>query len=90
MEIAPSAAKLAVLSSFSHKARSNTQSSGMESYFEKGARLKDHYTTFRLHDKGARLKEKFTTLVESFINSYIRPIWWDQGRTCLDACSACQ
>lgn len=36
-EMAASAAKLAVLTASSHQAFSNTQSNGMESYFEKGA-----------------------------------------------------
>lgn len=34
----------------------------MESYFEKGKKLKDTSTTFNTHIKGARLKETSTTL----------------------------
>lgn len=51
-------AKLAVLSASSHQAFSNTQSNGMESYFEKGEKLKDTSTTLNPHEKGAGLKER--------------------------------
>ena len=44
-EMAATAAKLAVLSSPSLRALSNTQSNGMQSYFEKGEKIKETATT---------------------------------------------
>lgn len=46
-----SAAILAVLTSSNHQAFSNTQSNGMELYFEKGAWLKEISTTLSPHAK---------------------------------------
>lgn len=59
-EMAASAAKLAVLSASSHQAHSTTHSNGMESYFEKAAKLKDASTILNPHEKGARLKDTST------------------------------
>lgn len=50
-EMAAVAAKLAVFKASGHQAFSNTQSDGMESYFEKGARLKEVSTTLNGHAK---------------------------------------
>lgn len=60
--MATSAPKLAALPPSSHQALSATHSNGMESYFEKAAKLKDTSIISNPHEKGARLKETSTTL----------------------------